>query len=305
MSVRVRVPAKINLTLSVGPLRPDGYHDLMTLFQAVSLFDVVEVHAADELRVAVHGRYADEVPHDASNLAERAARALAAHAGVEATGHLRVTKEIPVAAGLAGGSADAGGALIACARLWGLDASPAALLPVAAEVGSDVPFALLGGAAVGQGRGERLTPVEAAQLHWVLAVAPFGLSTPEVFRRFDALSADDALRPPATGSPAASPPETDAELLAALRSGDLPMISRHLSNDLLAPALMLRPELAETLEHGTRLGAVGAVLSGSGPTCAFLATDAHHAAELAAQLQRSELCRDAVAVSAPTHVVVD
>ncbi|MGH8827589.1 MAG: 4-(cytidine 5'-diphospho)-2-C-methyl-D-erythritol kinase, partial [Jiangellaceae bacterium] len=209
--VNVRVPAKINLVLAVGPLRPDGYHDLATVFHAVSLYDDVSAEPAAELSLEVDGAYAAGVPVDETNLAMRAARALATYAGVPAAARLHVRKRIPVAGGMAGGSADAAGALLTCNELWGLGLDHTQLATVAATLGSDVPFALTGGSALGYGRGERLEPVEmAGPLHWVVAVASGGLSTPEVYRRLDTLRAGVAVPEPAI----------DAGVVARLRSGE-------------------------------------------------------------------------------------
>src|SRR5208337_1162142 len=165
--VTVRVPAKLNLQLAVGPPRADGYHDLVTVFHAVSLFDEVTAQPAKRDGVTVTGEGADRVPSDQDNLALRAVAAL----------------RTAVAAGLAGGSADAAAALVACNELWDGGLSQSKLLEVGARVGSDVAFALLGGTAVGRGRGEQLTPAlaPATQYHWVLGFADGHLSTPEVY----------------------------------------------------------------------------------------------------------------------------
>lgn len=313
-AVSVRVPAKINLVLSVGPLRPDGFHDLATLFHAVSLYDEVTASPAADLRVTLGGPHTAGVTTDASNLAARAAVALARRAGREPAVHLHLDKQIPVAGGLAGGSADAAGALLACDRLWGLGLAHNDLAEVAASLGSDIPFALLGGTAVGTGRGEHLRPVAVArELHWVVAVAAGGLSTPMVFGRLDDLR---AAAPAATAvAPAASPaspvapaasvePDVPQVMVDALRAGDVPTIGAHLHNDLQAPATDLRPELATTLAAARRLGALGAVVSGSGPTCVALARDAAHADELAAGLRREPACVAAHAVVGPVAPLV-
>ena len=230
VGVRVRVPAKINLALKVGPPRPDGYHPLATVYQAVSLYD--EVHAAwaepDEFEVEVTGEGADLVPLDDSNLAVRAARLLArTHGTDDSLGvSLSIKKAIPVAGGLAGGSANGAAALLACAALWDIDVSAENLRALAAELGSDVPFALLGGTAVGSGRGEEVAPALArGTYHWVLAFGHHGLSTPEVYRRFDELNPD------------AAQPEIPAELMNALRGGDARQLGAALSNDLQPAAL--------------------------------------------------------------------
>ena len=295
----VRVPAKVNLQLSVGPLRDDGYHDLMTVFHAVSLYDEVTVRPADRTSVQVTGRDAVSVPAGRANLAARAARALAAslrRRGRSAV-QIEIRKRIPVAAGLAGGSADAAATLVACNDLWGAGLSPAELRDVAAGVGSDVPFALLGGTAVGQGRGERLTAALAAgTYHWVLAFAAAGLSTPEVYATCDRLR---TARGGAEDGADRTGPVLSTELMAALRSGDPAAVGPLLSNDLQPAAFSLRPDLRRALAAGRELGALGAIVSGSGPTCAFLAASAGHARELAVSLTGAGVCRGVVRVKGP------
>lgn len=282
-SVTVRVPAKVNLRLGVGPLRPDGFHELVTVFHAVALFDEVIAREADGLSLTVAGVGAGELPADRRNLAWRAAESVATAAGVRPDVALELRKAIPVAGGLAGGSADAAGALLACARLWEVSAD---LPELAAGLGSDVPFALLGGTALGTGRGERLVPVPAhPQLHWVLAAAPYGISTAAAYAQLDALRAARAAPEPI------GPPDA---LLAALAAGDPIAVGLVLGNDLQAAAFTLRPELRRTWQTGLEAGALGAVVSGSGPTCAFLAADPDQAEHIAAVLQMEEVCRDAV-----------
>ena len=293
-SVTVRVPAKINLQLAVGPLRPDGYHGLVTVFHAIGLFDMVSVAAAEADSVAVTGEGAGQVPADGDNLALRAVRALRAVAAAQAGPGVAVTinKRIPVAAGLAGGSADAAAALVACNELWRAGLPVRELCEVAAGVGSDVAFAVLGGTAVGRGRGERLTPalMPAARYHWVLAFADGALSTPEVYGTLDRLRAADG---------GAAEPELSTELMAALRAGDLERLGRSLSNDLEAPAISLFPALRKTLDVGRESGALGALVSGSGPTCLFLARDARHATDLAVALSGEGVCRTVTRASGP------
>jgi len=296
--VTVRVPAKVNLQLSVGPLRDDGYHDLVTVFHAVSLYDEVTVRPADRTSVQVTGRDAVSVPAGRANLAARAARALAAslrRRGRSAV-QIEIRKRIPMAAGLAGGSADAAATLVACNDLWGAGLTPAELRDVAAGVGSDVPFALLGGTAVGQGRGERLTAALAAgTYHWVLAFAAAGLSTPEVYATCDRLRAAHGAAPDADGAG----PALSTELMVALRSGDPAAVGPLLSNDLQPAAVSLRPDLRRALAAGREFGALGAIVSGSGPTCAFLAASAGHARDLAVSLTGAGVCRGVVRVKGP------
>ncbi|MGG7573355.1 4-(cytidine 5'-diphospho)-2-C-methyl-D-erythritol kinase [Streptomyces sirii] len=289
-SVTVRVPAKVNVQLAVGAARPDGFHDLANVFLAVGLYDEVTATPADALRITAEGHDVDQIPLDRTNLAARAAELLAARHGIEPDVHLHIVKDIPVAGGMAGGSADAAGALLACDTLWSTGASRAELLDICAELGSDVPFSLVGGAALGQGRGELLTPLPVGgAFHWVFAVADGGLSTPAVYREFDRLTADTDVPEP-TASP---------ELLAALEAGDATALAAALTNDLQPAALSLRPDLAATLEAGTAAGALAALVSGSGPTTAFLAKDPESAAEVAAALLRSGTCRATRIAQAP------
>ncbi|MEU7718504.1 4-(cytidine 5'-diphospho)-2-C-methyl-D-erythritol kinase [Streptomyces tibetensis] len=290
MSVTVRVPAKVNVQLAVGAARPDGYHDLANVFLAVGLYDEITVTPADELRVTCEGPDADQVPLDRTNLAARAAEALAGRYGRSPGVHIHIDKDIPVAGGMAGGSADGAGALVACDALWGTGASRDELLEICAELGSDVPFSLVGGAALGIGRGERLTPLEAGgTFHWVFAMAGRGLSTPAVFREFDRLGeGTDIPEPVASG-----------ELLAALAKGDPDALAAAVSNDLQPAALSLLPDLAGTLATGRAAGALTALVSGSGPTTAFLVRDPESAAAVAQALTASGTCRSVRTASGP------
>ncbi len=275
----VRVPAKVNLQLSVGPVRDDGYHDLVNVFHAVSLFDEVTAAPSSSLTVTVSG-VSSGVPAGPENLAARAALLLASHAGVPPEVALHIRKDIPVAGGMAGGSADAAAALLACARLWNVTLDRETALELGAQLGSDVPFALLGGTAVGLGRGERLTTVEVTgEFHWVFGYASGGLSTPAVYAECDRLRSGTDVPWPVVSE----------DLMAALKTGDAPALGRTLRNDLEPAALSLRPSLSPALTAGREAGALGALVSGSGPTCAFLASSATHAAELAAALSEPDL----------------
>jgi 4-diphosphocytidyl-2-C-methyl-D-erythritol kinase len=315
-AVTARVPAKVNLQLSVGPLRADGYHDLVTVFHAVSLFDEVTVTPAERDSVVVTGEGDGAVPLDGDNLALRAVTALVDTLGPgcrDAPGvSIEIRKRIPVAAGLAGGSADAAAALAACNELWGTGLSPQELRDVAAQVGSDVAFALLGGTAIGLGRGDQVTPALAAgTYHWVLAFAAAELSTAAVYAACDRLRASRRPQPgPAArpGQPAAAgppqpetvgPPQLDTALMAALRSGDPAELGPLLSNDLQPAALSLLPDLRRGLMAGREHGALGAIVSGSGPTCAFLARDERHARDLAVALAGAGVCRMVARVVGP------
>ncbi|MER5839462.1 4-(cytidine 5'-diphospho)-2-C-methyl-D-erythritol kinase [Streptomyces prasinus] len=291
MSVTVRVPAKVNVQLAVGAARPDGFHDLANVFLAVGLHDeVTATPSAGGLRVTCAGPDAAEVPLDRTNLAARAALALAERYGRDADVHLHITKDIPVAGGMAGGSADGAGALLACDALWGTGASRRELLDICAELGSDVPFALVGGAALGTGRGERLTELEVGgTFHWVFAMARRGLSTPAVFREFDRLAEGRDI-------PA---PVASRDLLGALAKGDPDALAATVSNDLQPAALSLFPELAGTLAAGRDAGALAALVSGSGPTTAFLARDTEAAEAIAHALRASGTCRAVRVASGP------
>ncbi|MER7675086.1 4-(cytidine 5'-diphospho)-2-C-methyl-D-erythritol kinase [Streptomyces sp. NPDC096934] len=281
-SVTVRVPAKVNVQLSVGGARPDGFHDLANVFLAVGLYDEVTVEPADELRVTCSGPDAGQVPLDRTNLAARAALELARRHGVDPAVHLHIAKDIPVAGGMAGGSADGAAALLACDTLWGTGASREELLEICAELGSDVPFALVGGAALGVGRGEQLRTLEVGgTFHWVFALAERGLSTPAVFREFDRLN--EGVRIPE--------PVASQELLEALAKGDAAALAATVSNDLQPAALSLFPALADTLAAGRASGALAALVSGSGPTTAFLTADAESARTVADALRASGTCR--------------
>ncbi len=280
--VIARAAAKVNLCLCVGPRREDGFHELQTVFQAVGLFDELEVARADALTLTVSGEGADDVPTDSTNLAARAVAALASATGEDPGVALVLRKGIPVAGGMAGGSADAAAALVACDALWGTGLSKDELADVGATLGSDVPFSLHGGTALGTGRGERLTPVLGqGDYAWVLALADAGLSTPSVYGELDRQRATGPVG--VAGDP--------SEVLTALRTGDPVLLGRALSNDLQEPALTLRPALRPLLEAGREHGALGAVVSGSGPTCAFLARDEASAVALAATLSGLGVCR--------------
>jgi 4-diphosphocytidyl-2-C-methyl-D-erythritol kinase len=301
-SCTVRAPAKVNLQLSVGPPRPDGYHDLVSVFHAVSLFDEVSVSKASRTSVGVLGEGASSVPDGQGNLAVRAVAALAKATGRRGTTatavRIEIRKRIPVAAGLAGGSADAAATLVACNELWQTGLSVSELSELGASLGSDVPFALLGGTAVGLGRGDKLTrALVTGSYHWVLAFGASGLATPDVYAACDRLRAARAGGD--VGAASVPLPELDARLMAALRSGDPVAVGPLLSNDLQPAALSLQPLLRRALAAGKDHGALGAIVSGSGPTCAFLAKDADAASDLAVGITGAGVCRAVVQVTGP------
>ncbi|MGN6087998.1 MAG: 4-(cytidine 5'-diphospho)-2-C-methyl-D-erythritol kinase [Actinomycetales bacterium] len=289
-AVSVRAPAKVNLSLRVGPVRDDGYHELATIYQAVSLHDEVVAEPAEGLHISVSGESAAKVPAGPTNLAAKAATLLARHVGVSPDVALSIRKHIPVAGGMAGGSADAAAALVACDALWECGLDRATLLGLAAQLGSDVPFSLAGGTAIGTGRGERLTPaLTRGEFHWVFGLAEGGLSTPEVYAECDRLRAG---RRPAEVS------VSDA-VMHALRGADAVGLGAALANDLQDAACSLRPELRQALEIGLDYGALGAVVSGSGPTTAFLVPDEEAAMEVSVALTASGVCRDVRRATGP------
>jgi 4-diphosphocytidyl-2-C-methyl-D-erythritol kinase len=280
--VRVRAPGKVNVFLGVGALQPDGYHRLATAFQALSLYEDVVASHDDGFSLEVTGSVdVSEVPVDGRNLALRAAMLLAEETGYRGGVHLDVLKQVPVAGGMGGGSADAAAALVACDALWETGLGMSELLPLAARLGADVPFSLMGGTAIGLGRGDELSPALArGRFDWVLVVNEEGLSTPAVYRALD------ELRERSSGDlpPARDVPEVDAAVLHALRAGDPTALAEVLRNDLQPAALGLRPDLAEALEFGESHGALAGIVSGSGPTLAFLAASREDAARLQLRL---------------------
>lgn len=288
--VHVRAPGKINLRLRVGPVRRDGYHPLATVFQAVSLFEDVRARVADDISVRVSGRHAEQVPTGERNLAHRAAALLADATGTSAGVHLDITKEVPVAGGMGGGSADAAATLLACDQLWGTGLGREELGHLAAELGADVPFALTGQTALGVGRGDLLTPALArGRYHWVLALSETGLSTPEVFA---ALDASGAIPPNRRVS---VPPS----MMKALLSGDPRRLTRHLVNDLAEPAVQLRPHLAQVVAAFEDTEALATIVSGSGPTIAALAADHTAAVAIAEQMRRARVADEVLVVHGP------
>jgi 4-diphosphocytidyl-2-C-methyl-D-erythritol kinase len=291
--VTVRVPSKVNLHLAVGAVRKDGFHELSTVFQSLSLTDEVTVAAAEEPGVEVRGEGASTVPTDGANLAWRAVEELARHVGKEAEDpkvRVLIRKNIPVSGGMAGGSADAAATLVGLANLWKLEIGRDELAHVAAGLGSDVPFMLHGGTALGTGRGEQIVPVLTRHtFHWVLAFARGGLSTPKVYTELDRLR--ETGEPPRVG-------EVEP-VLEALAAGDPRQLALLLGNDLQAAAVSLRPGLRRTLRAGVDAGALAGTVSGSGPTCAFLCASPDDAVQVAAALSGAGVCRTVRVVHGP------
>ncbi|MGX9787626.1 4-(cytidine 5'-diphospho)-2-C-methyl-D-erythritol kinase [Mycobacterium sp. MMS18-G62] len=293
-SVTVRVPGKVNLYLGVGDRREDGYHELTTVFHAVSLLDEVTVRNADVLSLEMSGEGVESLPTDERNLAWQAAELMAEHVGRAPDVAVFIEKSIPVAGGMAGGSADAAAVLVAINTLWELGVPRRDLHALAAQLGSDVPFALHGGTALGTGRGEELTTVLARNtFHWVLAFAEGGLSTPAVFSEIDRLRESGREQPPRLDDP--------EPVLAALASGDPTELAPLLGNDLQPAALSLDPALRRTLRAGADAGALAGIVSGSGPTCAFLCSSAASAIDVGAQLAGAGVCRTVRVASGPVH----
>ncbi|GAA4352348.1 4-(cytidine 5'-diphospho)-2-C-methyl-D-erythritol kinase [Microbacterium rhizosphaerae] len=276
--VHVRAPGKINVFFEVGDLEEDGYHDVASAYQAVSAHEDVWAEASDRFTVSVSGTVeVSGVPLDDRNLAVRAARMLAAETGYPGGVHLEIRKGVPVAGGMGGGSADAAAALVACDALWGTGLPSADLHALAARLGADVPFALLGGTAVGTGRGDELSPALArGRFDWVIVTSGEGLSTPDVYRELDRhrqLHAADI-------APVRRRPTVDPGVLQALRAGDPTALAATMRNDLQVAALRMRPALGAILERGERMGALAGIVSGSGPTLAFLAENEESAIDL-------------------------
>jgi len=295
--VHARAPGKINVFLKVGALLDDGYHDVAIAYQAVSLYEEVRAFEAPDFSVSLSGTVEmARVPTDASNIAIKAAQLLAHRTGYRGGVRLEIEKHVPVTGGMGGGSADAAATLLACDALWGTALPREEMLGLAAQLGADVPFAFTGGTAIGTGRGDQLSPALAkGTFQWVLALAEFGLSTPAVYSELDKhrdRHAQDIF-------PAPVAPSVDADVLQALRAGDPHMLAETLYNDLQAPALQLEPSLAATLELGEKNGALAGVISGSGPTVAFLAADQDSALELEQALRAAKL--NVVRATGPVH----
>lgn len=293
--VVVRVPGKVNLQLSVGPLEADGYHEVTTVFQAISIYDDLTLRFAEPgtgIVLRASGSTAHGVPLDATNLAYRAAQLMIDRHDLDSDISIHIKKEIPVAGGMAGGSADAAAVIVAFDALYELGLSRDGMEQIGAELGSDVPFAITGGIAIGRGRGDHLTPVLArGSYNWVLALASQGLSTQSVYNECDRLR---------TGLEIARPQVGDS-ILQALRAGDAPMLGKSFSNDLQSAACSLRPALRLALAVGIDYGALGAIVSGSGPTVAFLVQDEERALDLTVALSASGVVAGVIRATGPTH----
>ncbi len=293
--VVVRVPAKINLQLAVGPLGSDGFHEVTSVFQAISLFDDVTLKFAPDnsgIKLTLSGPTSNGVPVDDENLAVRAAKLMADKFDLSTDLAIHLKKEIPVAGGMAGGSADAAGIIVAMDALFEIGLSRDEMEIIAAQLGSDVPFGISGGIAIGRGRGDQLTPaLTRGNYHWVLALSGQGLSTPAVYQECDRLR---------EGLDVASPLVSDP-MMQALRAGDATALGLALSNDLQAAACSLRPALRLVLDVGKDYGALGGIVSGSGPTVAFLVEDEEKSMDLTVALSSSGVVAGVVRASGPVH----
>ena len=277
----MRVPAKVNLQLSVGPKEADGFHNLVSVFQAISIFDdvtVTKTKPGSGVTIAVSGEHTHGVPEDHSNLAVKAAKLIGEKFEFDTDVHIEIKKSIPVAGGMAGGSADAAGTLVAMDALFQLEMSREELHALGSQLGSDVPFMISGGTAIGQGRGDQLTAaLSRGTYHWVLALSTVGLSTPAVYAECDRLRAELEI----------IEPQTNEALMQALLAADATAVGGALVNDLQAAACSLRPALRLVLDVGQEYGALGAIVSGSGPTVAFLVADEEAGLDLAVALTSS------------------
>ena len=293
--VVARVPAKVNLQLSVGPLGSDGFHEVTTVFQAISLFDDVTVATApdgDGIKISISGETSSGVPADSSNLAVKAAELMIKNYDLSADLIIKLKKEIPVAGGMAGGSADAAGVIVGLDSLFELGLSRDEMEIVGSKIGSDVPFSICGGVAIGTGRGDQITPaLSKGSYNWVLALSGQGLSTPSVYQECDRLREGLSISAPLVSEP----------LMQALRAGDAKALGKALTNELQPAACSLRPALRLVLDVGIDYGALGGIVSGSGPTVAFLVSDDEHAMDLTVALSASGVVSSVVRAIGPAH----
>ncbi len=293
--VTARVPAKVNLQLSVGPLGADGFHEVTTVFQAISLFDDVTVATAEKgegIKLSITGQTSGGVPADNTNLAVKAAQLMIKNYDLPEDLVIKLKKEIPVAGGMAGGSADAAGVIVGLDSLFELGLSRDVMESVGSKIGSDVPFSICGGVAIGTGRGDQITPALAkGSYNWVLALSGQGLATPSVYQECDRLREGLSIAPPVVSEP----------LMQALRAGDAKALGKALTNELQPAACSLRPALRLVLDVGVDYGALGGIVSGSGPTVAFLVSDDEHAMDLTVALSSSGVVSSVVRASGPTN----
>jgi 4-diphosphocytidyl-2-C-methyl-D-erythritol kinase len=292
-SVTVRVPAKVNLQLSVGPKEADGYHNLVSVFQAISIFDDITIKLGEPgsgLTISVTGDQTHGVPADANNLAAKAVSLISKEYDLTVDAHIEIKKSIPVAGGMAGGSADAAGTIIGIDYLYSLDMTREEMIEIAAKIGSDVPFMLSGGTAIGTGHGDQLTAaLSRGTYHWVLAVSTVGLSTPAVYAECDRLRGELEI----------VEPQTNEALMQSLLAADASGVGAALVNDLQLAACSLRPAIRLVLDVGQEYGALGAIVSGSGPTVAFLVEDQDSGLDLAVALTSSGVVGSVVQAYGP------
>jgi 4-diphosphocytidyl-2-C-methyl-D-erythritol kinase len=292
-SVTVRVPAKVNLQLSVGPKEADGYHNLVSVFQAISIFDDITIKLGEPgsgLTISVSGDQTHGVPADANNLAAKAVALISKEYDLTVDAHIDIKKSIPVAGGMAGGSADAAGTILGIDYLYSLDMTREEMIEIAAKIGSDVPFMLSGGTAIGTGHGDQLTAaLSRGTYHWVLAVSTVGLSTPAVYAECDRLRGELEI----------VEPQTNEALMQSLLAADAPGVGSALVNDLQLAACSLRPAIRLVLDVGQEYGALGSIVSGSGPTVAFLVADQDSGLDLAVALTSSGVVGSVVQAYGP------
>jgi 4-diphosphocytidyl-2-C-methyl-D-erythritol kinase len=292
-SVTVRVPAKVNLQLSVGPKEADGYHNLVSVFQAISIFDDITIKLGEPgsgLTISISGDQTHGVPADANNLAAKAVALISKEYDLTVDAHIEIKKSIPVAGGMAGGSADAAGTIIGIDYLYSLDMTREEMIEIASKIGSDVPFMLSGGTAIGTGHGDQLTAaLSRGTYHWVLAVSTVGLSTPAVYAECDRLRGELEI----------VEPQTNEALMQSLLAADAPGVGAALVNDLQLAACSLRPAIRLALDVGQEYGALGAIVSGSGPTVAFLVADQDSGLDLAVALTSSGVVGSVVQAYGP------
>jgi 4-diphosphocytidyl-2-C-methyl-D-erythritol kinase len=286
IQVTASAPGKINIFFKVGALNSDGYHDVLSIYQALDIRETVTVSDSSRWKVSVSGALSEEqiaaVPTGEDNLVVRAAKSIGQLAALTRIPELgfEITKNVPVAGGMGGGSADAAAAMMAVDELWETHVDGEALIKAAAELGADIPFALLGGTAIGIGRGDKLDPIDDVQkLHWVLVPMDAGLSTPRVYAKLDEMRAAKGQDPTLVPTP-----QVPHELIDALVHGDAREVAKHLHNDLQDAAVSLMPELSVTMDAGLAAGALAAMVSGSGPTIAMLAESEEAAESIANRL---------------------